>query len=164
MTLDLFLITDLKLVEAEVVFEFVERFFNAPAQEVIQDGVFGRDGEVVGDEDMDIFVIGVRPFIEDEKDLQISGTVFEFGFESIDERVFDLAIFLRDFDVFETVDEMLFEERNNLIGAHILTEAGLGVSEKDRAVDFSFRDEGKHLGMDEFNHLRRSIPGIEEDG
>ena len=69
MTLDLFLVTDLVLVEAKVVFEFAEGFFDSPAQEASKDGVFDGDGEVVGDKDMDTFIIGVRPLIKDEEDL-----------------------------------------------------------------------------------------------
>ena len=44
MTLDLFLVTDLVLVETEVVFKFAERFFDAPAQEVSEDRVFDGHG------------------------------------------------------------------------------------------------------------------------
>ena len=69
MTLDLFLVTDLILVEAEVVFEFTEGLFDTPAQEVSEDGVFDAEGEVIGDKDMNIFVIGIRPFVKDEEDL-----------------------------------------------------------------------------------------------
>lgn len=69
MTLDLFLVTDLVLVEAEVVFEFTEGFFDAPAQEVGEDGIFNGEGEVIGDEDVDIIVVGVGPFVEDKEDL-----------------------------------------------------------------------------------------------
>lgn len=59
MTLDLFLVTDLILVEAKVVLKFSERFFDAPAQQVGEDGVFDGDGEIIGDKDVNIFVIGV---------------------------------------------------------------------------------------------------------
>ena len=69
MTLDLFLVADLVLVEAEVVFEFAEGLFDAPAQEVSEDGVFNGHSEVIGDEDMNILVIGSGPFVEDEEDL-----------------------------------------------------------------------------------------------
>jgi hypothetical protein len=40
MTLDLFLMADLVLVEAKVVLEFPEGLFNAPAQEISLNGVF----------------------------------------------------------------------------------------------------------------------------
>ena len=70
MTLDLFLVTDLVLVEAEVVFEFAERFFDSPAQEISEDSILNGYGKVIGDQDVNIFVIGVRPFIKDKEDLQ----------------------------------------------------------------------------------------------
>ncbi len=70
MTLDLFLVTDLVLVEAEVVFKLAEGLFDAPAQEVGEDGVFDRHGEIVGNKDVDILVIGIGPLVKDEEDLQ----------------------------------------------------------------------------------------------
>ena len=84
-TLDLFLVTDLILVEGEVVFEFAEGFFNAPAQEIGFDDGFRGEGKVVGNEDVNVFVIGIRPFIEDKKDLKLSRTVFKIGLKGISE-------------------------------------------------------------------------------
>ena len=52
--------------------------------------------EMVGNEQLDIFVVGVRAFIEDEKDLQIGGTIFEFGFKGKDKRVIDFTVFLNE--------------------------------------------------------------------
>ena len=70
MTLDLFLVTDLVLVETEVVFEFSKGFFDSPAQEISEDSILNGHGEVIGDEDVNILVIGSGPFVEDEEDLQ----------------------------------------------------------------------------------------------
>ena len=70
MTLNLLLVTDLILVEAKVVFKLSEGFFDAPAQEVGQDDGSGGEGQVVGNEDVNIFIVGIRPFIEDEDDVQ----------------------------------------------------------------------------------------------
>jgi len=76
-SLDLLLVTDLILVKAEVIFEFTERFFNAPTKQVSEDGRFDRHGEIISDEHMDIFIIGIRPFIKDEEYLQRGRAVFE---------------------------------------------------------------------------------------
>lgn len=57
MTLDLFLVTDLILVETEVVFEFAERFFDSPTQEVSEDGIFDGYGKTISNKDVDVLVI-----------------------------------------------------------------------------------------------------------
>ena len=70
MTLDLFLIVDLILVKAEVVFKFAEGFFNAPAKQISKYGGLDGHGEIVGDENMNVFIILIGPFIKYEEDLQ----------------------------------------------------------------------------------------------
>ena len=119
MTLDLFLVADLILVEAEVVFEFAEGFLDTPAQEVSKDGVFDGHGEIVGDEDVNIFVVRIRPFVKDEEDLQGGWAVFKFGLEAVGEDMFNLTVLLGDFDMFKAMGIMFFDERNNLISAQI---------------------------------------------
>ena len=59
MSLDLLLITDLILVKAEVVFQFTKRFFDAPAKQVSKDGCLGGHGEIICDQDMNVFVVRV---------------------------------------------------------------------------------------------------------
>ena len=55
--------------------------------------------------------------------------------------MFDLAVFLRDFDVLKAMDVMFFDQRNNLVGTQVNPLFSFGVSDKDGAVDFSFSDE-----------------------
>ena len=119
MTLDLFLVTDLVLVEAEFVFEFAEGFFDTPAQEVSEDGVFDRQGEIIGNKDMNILVIGIRPLVKDEEDLQRGGAVFKFRLEAVGKNMFNLTVLLRDFDMFEAMGVMFFDNRDHLIGAKV---------------------------------------------
>ena len=57
--------------------------------------------------------------------------------------MFDFTVLLRDFDMFEAVDVMFFDKRNNLIGAQVNPLFGFGVSDEDGAVDLSLSDEIK---------------------
>lgn len=163
-TLDLFLVTDLKLVKAEVVFEFAKRFFNAPAQEISFDDSFRRKEEMIGNQDVKIFVVIVVPLIEDEKDGKRGGTIFEFGLERISEDGFGFAIFLLDSNVFKFMGEELFDERDDLVDAQVETLFGLRVDKKDGAVGFNFSDEKKAEFVNKFNEVRRSIPRVEDNG
>ena len=163
-TLDLFLVTDLKLVKGEVVFEFAKRFFNAPAQEISFDDGLGREEEIIGNKDVKIFFIIVGPFIEDEKDRKRSRAIFKFRLERVSEDGFGFTIFLKDGDGFKFMREEFFDERNDLIDAQIDTLFGFRVNKKDGAVGFNFSDEEKAEGVNKLNEIRRSIPSVEDNG
>ena len=57
----------------------------------------------------------------------------------------------------------LFDEGDDLVSAQVDTLFGLRVNEKDGAIDLSFSDESTAMKGDEFNELRGSIPGVEDD-
>lgn len=61
--------------------------------------------------------------------------------EAVGQDMFNLAIGLRDFDMFEAMDIMLFDQRDNFIGAKVEGLFGDGMDESDGAVDFGFSDE-----------------------
>ena len=55
----------------------------------------------------------------------------------------DFAVLLRDFDMFEAMGVMFFDERDNLIGAKIQGLFGEGVDESNGGIDFIFSDEDR---------------------
>ena len=149
--LDLFLVTDLILIKGEVVFKFAERFLDAPAQEISFDDGFRREGQVIGNEDMNIFLIGVRPFIEDKEDLELCRAIFEVGLEAVSEDRFGFAVGLGNKDRFKFMGEELFNERDDKIGTFVDALFGDRVGPKDGAVDFDFGNQRSGLGSDKFD-------------
>ena len=69
MTLDLLLVVDLILIKTEVVFKFAERFFDTPAQEIRINGSFNGHCGVIGNQNVNIFIIGIGPFVKYKEDL-----------------------------------------------------------------------------------------------
>ncbi len=63
--------------------------------------------------------------------------------EAVGQGMFDFAVSLGDFDMFEAVGEMLFDERDDLIGAQIQGLFGDRADESNGAIDFCFSDEDK---------------------
>ena len=149
--LDLFLMPDLILIKGEVVFEFAEGFFDAPAQQVCFDDGFGRKSEIIGDQDMHIFIVRVRPFVEDKEDLELRGAIFKVRLEAVGKDRFRLAVSLRDRDMLQFVGEELLDEGNNLISTFVDTLFGDRVGPKDGAIDFDFRNQRLGLGSDKFD-------------
>ena len=149
--LDLFLVTDLILIEGEVVFKFAERFLDAPAQEISFNDGFRREGQVIGNEDMNVLLIGVRPLIEDKKDLELSGTVFEVRLEGVSEDRFGFAVGLGDEDRFKFMGEELLNEGDDKIGPFVDALFGDRVGPKDGAIDFDFGNQRLGLGSDKFD-------------
>ena len=45
--------------------------------------------------------------------------------------MFDLTVFLRDFDVFKAMDKVLFDQRDNFVGAFVSTLFCYRVDPKD---------------------------------
>lgn len=90
---------------------------------------------------MDVFIIGIRPFVKDEQDLELCRAVFEFGLKRIGQDGFDLAVSLRDRYRFELVREELFDQRDDLIDAQVDTLFGFGMNKEDGTVGFDLSND-----------------------
>ena len=77
--------------------------------------------------------------------------------------MFDFAVLLGDFNMFEAMGKMFFDQRNDLIGAQESRLSGLRVGKKDGAVDFGFSHHREVTGSDKFDHIGGSVPGIKDN-
>ena len=55
--------------------------------------------------------------------------------------MFNFTVLLKDFNVFEAMEIMFFNKRNDLIGTQMDPLFSYGMCDENRAINFSFSDE-----------------------
>lgn len=147
---------DLVVVEVEEVFEFAKEFLDLPAEGEAVEDFMGREGEAIGDEDMNVSLISAIPGADGDDDLFFASKPLDLGEEGVGEKD---SRFSRGVGNRYRATE--FVARDDFVEVICVNPSA---SEADESICFGLRNPGQILGgaFEERDKIFGEIPGVED--
>ena len=136
--------------------------FNTPTEQVVCNDHFGRGAEIIGNKDMIGVVVVLIPLAQNDHKLDGYNTIFQLCLERIGFMGNFRAIRSFEFNVFDFIPVMLFDEGHELIWFDKTHRFLYGMAHEDVSVRFYFGIKDFAFLVNVREEACCRIPGVED--